>query len=125
MTVRTGLASTVEHDVTDADTAIAFSSGEVPVLSTPRIIALAEEATVAALLGQLRPEQTSVGVRVQVEHISPTAVGRRVRAEACLEKVEGHRLMFTVSAHDEHGLVAAGKVTRVIVNREGFMAKVR
>ncbi len=125
MTVHTGLTSSVELDVTEADTAIAFSTGEVPVLSTPRIIALAEEATLAALVGQLPPEQTSVGVRVQVEHISPTAVGRHVRAEACLEKVEGRRLMFTVSARDDHGLVAAGKVTRVVVDRDGFMAKVR
>ena len=125
MPVRTGLSSTVELSVTDADTALALRSGDVPVLATPRIIALAEEATVAAIDGELGPEETSVGVRVQVEHISPTAVGRTVRAEACLEKVEGHRLVFTVSAHDDHGLVAAGKVTRVVVGREHFMTKAR
>ncbi|MEI6356369.1 MAG: hypothetical protein WCP53_04625, partial [Verrucomicrobiota bacterium] len=49
---------------------------------TPRIIALVEEATVAALAGQLAEGQTSAGVRVQVEHISPTAVGAAVRAAA-------------------------------------------
>lgn len=95
------------------------------MLGTPRIIALVEQAAVAAIQGQLPEGWTSVGVRVQVEHISPTAVGRTVRAEACLEKVEGHRFMFTVSAHDDRGLVAAGKVTRVAVDRERFLEKAR
>lgn len=125
MPVHTGLSSTVELSVGDADTAIALRSGEVPVLATPRIIALAEEASVAAIEGHLAEGETSVGVRVQVEHISPTAVGRVVRTEACLEKVEGRRLVFTVSARDDHGLVAAGKVTRVVVDREHFMDKAR
>lgn len=125
MAVRTGLSSTLELEITDADTAIAARSGDVPVLSTPRIIALLEEAAVAAIAGELPEGETSVGVRVQVEHISPTAVGRTVRADASLEKVEGHRLIFNVSARDDRGLVAAGKVTRVAVNRERFLAKAR
>lgn len=125
MAVHTGLSSTVELDVTHADTAIAVGSGDVPVLGTPRIIALMEQAAVAAIEDQLSEGWTSVGVRVQVEHISPTAVGRTVRAEACLEKVEGQRFMFTVSAYDDRGLVAAGKVTRVAVNREKFLEKAR
>lgn len=125
MAVHAGLSSTVELDVTHADTAVAAGSGDVPVLSTPRIIALVEQAAFAAIQVRLDDGWTSVGVRVQVEHISPTAVGRTVRAEACLEKVEGHRYMFTVNAYDDRGLVAAGKVTRVAVNRERFLEKVR
>jgi predicted thioesterase len=125
MPIPTGLSSTLELTVSEEDTAIAHRSGEVPVLATPRIIALVEEAAVSALDGHLEQGQTTVGVRVQIEHISPTAVGRSVRAEASLERVEGRRLLFTVSARDDHGLVAAGKVTRVVVDREGFLAKVR
>ena len=125
MPVRTGLSCTIELTVTDADTAIALRSGEVPVLATPRIIALVEEATVAALAGELAEGQTSVGVRVQVEHISPTAVGATVRAEVSLEKVEGRRLVFHVAARDERGRVAAGKVTRVVVDVERFLDKTR
>jgi len=113
----------VETTVTDSDTAIAFGSGEVPVLATPRVIALVEEATVQALKGHLAEGETSVGVRVQVEHISPTPVGADIRAEAHLEKVEGRRLVFKVSARDDRGLVAAGKVTRVAVDIERFLEK--
>ena len=125
MTLETGLSGTAELEVTDADTAIALRSGDVPVLGTPRLIALCEEATLVALEGNIAEGCSSVGVRVQIEHISPTAVGRRVVAEAHLEKIEGRRLVFSVSAKDDRGLVAAGKVTRVMVELERFLEKAR
>ncbi len=123
--IRPGLSATVELTVSDSDTAIAFRSGDVPVLATPRVIALLEEAAVVAVQGELEPGCSTVGVRVQIEHISPTAVGGIVTAEAHLEKVEGRRLIFHVSARDERGLIAAGKVTRVLVNIERFLEKTR
>jgi predicted thioesterase len=55
--------------------------------------------------------------------VQPTAVGSQVTAEATLEKVEGRRLTFTVHAHDARGLIAAGRVTRVVVDVERFMEK--
>lgn len=111
--------------VTHDDTAIALRSGEVEVLGTPRLIALVEEAALAAVSDQLPAGQTTVGMRVQVDHLAPTNVGSSVAAEATLEKVEGRRLTFTVSASDQCGLVAAGKVTRVVVETERFLDKAR
>ena len=105
------------------DTARAMGSGIVDVLGTPRIIALCEEATCAALGGHLTPGCTTVGMRVQIDHLQPTAVGGTVLAEAVLERIDGRRLTFTVSASDERSLVAAGKVTRVVVEIERFLAK--
>lgn len=125
MPVRPGLSATVELTVTPDDTAIAFRSGSVPVLATPRIVALVEEAAVKAVHGSLDEGSSTVGVRVQIEHISPTPVGGVVSAEANLERVEGRRLVFHVSARDERGLVAAGKVTRVVVDVERFLDKTR
>lgn len=93
------------------------------MLATPRLIALCEEASLEALAGKLPEGRTSVGMRVQLDHLAPTAVGHNVTAEATLEKVEGRRLTFTVSANDDRGLVAAGKVTRVVVDVDNFMAK--
>jgi predicted thioesterase len=120
-----GLAAEVAIAVTDDDTAIALGSGEVPVLGTPRVVALVEEAAVKALESRLPPGQTTVGMRVQLDHLAPTAVGHKVRAEATLKEVEGRRLTFAVAVHDERGLVAAGKVTRVIVDIDRFMDKAR
>ncbi len=118
-----GLAATVALDVTDADTALALRSGEVPVLATPRLIALCEEATVQAVAGRAPAGHTTVGMRVQLDHLAPTAVGQKVTAEARLDKIEGRRLTFSVSASDDRGLIAAGKVTRVVVDIAKFLDK--
>jgi fluoroacetyl-CoA thioesterase len=120
-----GLTAKVDLTVTDADTAIAHGSGDVPVLATPRIVALCEEVSVGCLRGQLDPGSTSVGMRVQLDHLAPTKVGSKVVAEATLDRVEGRRLTFNVSVNDHCGLVAAGKVTRVVVERDRFLDKAR
>lgn len=121
MPVEPGLNGHVELDVTDDDTAVAARSGDVAVLSTPRIVALCEEAAVLAVFGQLAEGETTVGMRVQLDHLAPTAVGGHVTADAKLEKIEGRRLKFSVSVNDDRGLVAAGKVTRVVVERARFL----
>ena len=125
MALEPGLRGEVELTVGDADSAIAHRSGSVPVLATPRIVALVEEASVRALAGRLEPGTTSVGVRVQLDHLAPNAVGSTVQAEATLDKIEGRRLSFTVSVNDHRGLVAAGKITRVIVDEARFLDKTR
>ncbi len=123
MPLEPGLSARVGLDVAEDDTALAIGSGDVPVLGTPRVVALCEEASIAALGGRLTAQETTVGMRVQLDHLAPTAVGHAVTAEATLEKVEGRRLVFTVSVRDARSLVAAGKVTRVVVDRDHFLAK--
>jgi len=123
--LETGLSASVELVVSDDDTAIALHSGDVPVLGTPRVVALCEQAAIEALDGRLAENETSVGMRVQLDHLAPSGVGARVVAEATLERVEGRRLVFTVSVNDGRGLVAAGKVTRVVVDVERFLDKAR
>jgi fluoroacetyl-CoA thioesterase len=123
MTLEPGLTSQVVHTVTDADTALAMRSGDVPVLATPRVVGLAEEATVVAVEGRLEPGTTTVGYRVQLDHLAPTAIGGLITAEAVLETIEGRRLTFRVSVTDSHGLVAAGRITRVVVERARFIEK--
>lgn len=123
MPIRHGSSATVELLVTDDDTAIAIRSGDVPVLATPRLVALFEEAAIAAVHGQVGDGMTTVGMRVQVDHLAPTAVGSVVSAEATLERIDGRRLVFTVAARDARGLVGAGKVTRVVVDTDRFLDK--
>ncbi|MET0727111.1 MAG: hotdog domain-containing protein [Acidimicrobiales bacterium] len=125
MPLSPGLHASAKLLVASDDTAIAHHTGEVPVLATPRVIALCEEAAVLAVHDQLPNGKTTVGMRVQIDHLAPTNVGSSVAAEATLEKVEGRRLTFTVSASDHRGLVAAGKVTRVIVDTEQFLENAR
>ncbi|HEX3841239.1 MAG TPA: hotdog domain-containing protein [Acidimicrobiales bacterium] len=125
MALHIGLSARVELHVTDEDTAAAFHSGDVPVLATPRLLALCEEAACLALAGHLPAGTTSVAKRAQFDHLVPVRVGGDVRAEASLDSIQGRRLSFTVSVSDASGLVAAGKVTRVVVDRDSFLASAR
>jgi predicted thioesterase len=120
-----GLTGKTSAVVGDADTALAMGTGDVDVLATPRLVAMCEEACCRALIGALEPPQTSVGVRVQLDHLAPVRVGATLAAEATLERVEGRRLVFAVSAFDSAGLVAAGRMTRVVVDTDTFLAKAR
>ena len=113
--------------MTDVDTALALHTGDVAVLATPRLVALCEEASCQALVGRLGEGRTSVATRVQFDHLAPAAVGATVTAEATLERVEGRRLVFTVSATLRSdacaGLVGAGRLTHVLVDEAAFLAK--
>ena len=121
MSLRPGLSAIATMVVTDTDTAVALRSGDVPALATPRVVGLAEEASVQAVSGLLDDDQTTVGFRVQLDHLAPTPIGGEVAAEATLECVESRRLTFRVSVTDGRGLVAAGRITRVVVDRQRFL----
>jgi predicted thioesterase len=121
MTAEPGQSASVTMTVTDGDTAIAVGSGDVPVLATPMVVVLAERAAVRAIAESLAPGQTTVGSAVQLTHVAACPVGTEVSCDAVLESVEGRRLTFKVSASDDRGLVAAGYVTRVVVERDRFL----
>jgi fluoroacetyl-CoA thioesterase len=123
MELAAGLTARVELTVTDADTAQALGSGDVPVLGTPRVLALVEAATVAATTGKLAAGYTTVGTRVELEHVAPSAVGRTVVAEAQLVEVVGRRLTFDVVVRDGGTTAAQGRVERVVVDRHRFVEK--
>ena len=129
-----GLSASVRAVVTDADTAELAGSGDVPVLATPRLLALAEAATVAAVAPYLAPGATSVGTLVSLEHRRASPVGAEVEVEAELTEVAGRRLVFSFIARDtrlaardggERAVVGAGTVERVMVDRGTFLARLR
>jgi predicted thioesterase len=127
MTPTPGVRATVERRVESADTAAAVGSGDLPVLATPIVVALMEEAACAAIAGALPEGSTSVGIHLDVRHTAPSPVGAVVRATATLTEIDGRRLAFDVSAQHElaNGLtdVAHGTHTRVIVDRSTFLAR--
>lgn len=123
MTLSPGLGGSVTLSVEDDDTAIALHSGDVPVLGTPRVIALAEQACVDAVADGLEDDTTTVGYEVQLTHLAPSPVGAKVTADVVLENIEGRRLVFRVSVTDARGLVAVGRITRVVVQRSRFIER--
>jgi fluoroacetyl-CoA thioesterase len=130
MALAPGLLSFVRIVVADTDTAIALGSGDVPVLGTPRLLALAEAAAVAAIEPGLEPGLTSVGTSAVVEHKRPSQVGAQVMAEAELTQVDGRRLVFSLIARqeplagspdDQDAVVGAGALERVLVDKNQFL----
>ncbi|MCW3840883.1 thioesterase [Micromonospora yasonensis] len=118
-----GLSARVELTVTDADTAQAVGSGDVPVLGTPRVLALAEAATVAATATRMPAGSTTVGVRVELAHRAATPVGHTVVAQARLAKIDGRRLLFEVTVAEGDETVAEGRVERLLVDRRRFVER--
>ncbi len=121
-----GLRASVSAEVADADTAEALGSGDVPVLGTPRLLALAEAACVAAIAGRLGKERTTGGTAVSLEHRRPTAAGATVDVEAELTEIIGRRLRFNFIAYGpgdgDDAVIGAGTAERVIVDRARFLA---
>ena len=122
-----GLRATVRATVAEADTASAMGSGDVPVLATPRLLALAEAAAFAAVAPQLTAGLTTLGTSVSLEHRRASPLGAEIVVEAELTEVDGSRLVFgfiaRVDSADEDVVLGAGTVERVIVDRARFIAR--
>lgn len=120
-----GESATLEFTVTEDDTAVALGSGSLEVLATPRMLAWCEAATCAAVDQDLPNERTSVGTRVQLEHVGASAVGAVVRVTATVAYVDGRLVRFQVAAEQDPDqlVVAHGEVTRVVVDRDRFLAR--
>ncbi len=118
--IESGTSASVSFVADDATTAIALKSGDVAVLGTPKIVALIEEAAVAALSGRLTDGATTVGTHIAVDHLAPTAVGSTVVATATVTAAEGRTIDFTATVTEADKVVARGAHARAIVDRVRF-----
>lgn len=127
MPIEPGIHATLQRRVTPDDTARALGSGDLEVLATPRLLAWCEEATVAAVAPSVDPARTTVGTRVVLAHERASAVGAEVSVRADLVHVDGRLLRFEVVVEQETSsgtaVVCRGQVTRVVVDRDRFLAR--
>jgi len=87
-----------------------------PVLATPVMVMVMENAALNAIKPYLDAGESAVGTRVEVRHLAPTPIGQRVVGEAEVTKVDGRRIELTVRATDETEEIGAGTHERVIVD---------
>lgn len=118
-----GQSKTLSLTLTEAQSAITVGSGDVPVLGTPALIALLEKASVQLVAPELATDESTVGIRVELNHTRATALCRTVKATATLTAVEGRKLLFNLSAEDERGTIADGRLERFLISRERFLSK--
>ncbi len=119
-----GLTGKSEMIVKEADLVGQLGSGNIEVLSTPRLVELLESAAIDAIQGYMAQDQISLGTLVKVQHLAPTPLGMKVMAHALLNRVEKNRLYFLVTAYDEKEKVAEGEHERILVPKERFLQKI-
>jgi len=90
------------------------------VMATPIMILMMEQAAMNALIPYMEAGETSVGIVVEVEHLTATPIGHLVRAEAEVVKVEGRRIEFRIAAFDEQEQIGRGIHARAIVELKKF-----
>lgn len=121
--LKEGLKHTSELTVTEAVTAIAMGSGDMPVLATPSMMALMENAAMLAVADHLPEGCTTVGGHITSSHLKPSKLGDKVTATATVTRVEGKKIEFKVEAHCGDTLLGEGTHLRFIVDREKFMSR--
>lgn len=122
--LETGLTYTSRLTVGNENTAISLGSGDMPVLATPAMMALMENAAMLAVASELEDGDTTVGGHIESSHLRPTPVGAEVSATATLEKIEGRKLYFNIIAHQGDVVIGEGTHLRFIVSREKFLSKI-
>jgi predicted thioesterase len=125
MEISLGQSATVVRHVAQTDTAQAVGSGDLAVLGTPILLAWLEAATIE-VCGST-DEETTVGTRVALDHLRPSAVGAEVRCTAEVAEIDDRMVTFKVEARQHHNgqdvLIGRGVITRAVVARERFLAK--
>lgn len=123
--LQTGIKGHKEQTVTPAMSAARVGSGLVDVFATPMMVALVEQTCYESVLPYLDEGQGTVGTLVNVSHLSATPIGMRVWCDSELVEVDRRRLVFSVRAYDEAGLIGEGSHERFVIDTERFMEKLK
>lgn len=119
-----GMKHSIQKMVTQDDTSLNYGSGNIEnLLATPRIIALAIEASAQLIDPELVEGLVSICRKIELDHFKGTCMGATVTVEVEVESVENDTIELYIAAFDEHGQVAAGRHTRKIVNYNKLLEK--
>ena len=99
---------------------------EMPeVLATGYMVGLMEWACIDALRPYLDwPREQSLGIHINLSHLAATPPGLTVTVDVRLERMEGRKLSFSISAHDGVDKITEGTHERVVIDSARFSAKV-
>lgn len=123
--VTIGIKGRREQTVTPEMSAARVGSGLVEVFATPMMVALIEQTCLESVAPCLEAGQGTVGTLVNVSHVSATPIGMRVWCESELTEVDRRRLVFSVKAYDEYGLIGEGTHERFIIDNDKFFEKIK
>ena len=96
-----------------------------PVLATPVMIMMMENAALNAIKPYFDPGESAVGTRVDIVHRAPTPAGTRVTAYAEVTRCEGRRIEFRIEANDATEEIGAGTHERIVINLAKFSEQLK
>ncbi len=123
MEITVGMKAEVSTLVEREDTALEVGSGALLVYATPCMVALMEGAACEAIKDAIPDSKSTVGIELNISHLSATPVGLEVRAEAEVTAVDGSIITFQITAFDEAGKIGEGTHKRAIITTERFLEK--
>ncbi len=123
MEITVGMKAQVRTCVEREDTALEVGSGSLLVYATPCMVALMEGAACEAIAEAVPESKTTVGIELNISHLSATPVGLDVWAEAEVTAVEKNIITFTVTAYDEAGKIGEGTHKRAMITTQKFLDK--
>ena len=115
----------VRDTVREEYTAISLGSGSLPVLGTPHLAAMMENAAFTLMQKSLSDGKSSVGVKLDISHVSPSPIGIAIFAVAEVTAISenGKLVDFKVTGYDDTGLIGEGTHQRAVVTADRFLAK--
>lgn len=121
--LKIGIKGKEEITVNTENSAKTMGSGTLDVFATPAMIALMEKTAWKSVQNHLEDGQGTVGISLNVKHVAATPLGMKVYCESELTEVDGKKLVFTVKAFDEAGLIGEGTHERFVITNEKFQQK--
>ncbi|WP_312649545.1 thioesterase family protein [Proteiniclasticum sp.] len=119
-----GMKRVETRTVESLDTALTMGSGDLEVYATPAMVALMEYTSKELIRSFLAPEETTVGISLEVSHVRATPVGHEVSVSAEITEVDGRKITLSLEAHDGEHLIGQGAHVRVVVDSERFMSRI-
>ncbi len=121
-TLKIGMKDVLEWEVTDK---LCTTRGDYKVFSTPSMTLMVEMAAQKLAAPHLKPGQGQVGVTVNIRHMAPTPVGKKVRAEVELTGIDRRRLAFKVKVFDDVEQVGEAEHERFVIDVEKYLERLR
>lgn len=121
--LKTGITGRAEDEVTEIRTAAYMGSGGLRVYATPRMTAMMEYTAWSSVEPYMEEGMGTVGTRLEVSHLAASPVGAHITYESVLTEIDRRRLVFSVKAYDDAGLIGEGLHERFIIDNSKFMKK--
>lgn len=120
--LKLGMRGSLEWEVTEN---LCTTRGAYKVFSTPSMALFIEMAAHTLVTPHLRPGEGQVGVSVNLRHLAPTPMGKKVRADVELIGIDRRKLMFRVKVYDDVELVGEAEHERFVIDVEKYIERLR